>query len=449
MLINKSKKKDMKILKKGWMLALAIVFSVGMQAQKASVETASISLRTYKKTEEKKEIRVHNLKEAKKHIDMAFKNSTTANDPKMWQLRARVYLAIHMDILGEDGKSCIIENEAISIAGEAIINCHKADAKEKYSRASVAYDAFVGIAVSAQGIANNAEIDSNFARAIQYYQIPRDMIPYDDESLIKRQNITSEGLLNSIAFVEFKFEKYEDAKKHYNELIEMGYNDPLIYVDLYTIYLQQDKDTNMAIQTIDKGRMTFDENKMLKDEQIFIYSVANRSEELFVILTDNIEMDAYNSENYEFRGKLHRSEARKFEEQIQEIANSGSKDNTDELEAKVLEHTNKAIEDYNKAIEMDDQNMDVHYELGEMYYIKGADLLDQANALGFNETTKFDKLNAEAKEYFMKAIPSWETLYNYSADEKVKGKAAAFLKQLYLKTEQMDKYKALKAELAQ
>ena len=409
----------MKILKKGGMFILSALLVTGLQAQKASVETASLSLRTYKKTSEKAEVRIHSLKEAKKHVDMAVKNATTSNDPKMWLMRARTYLAIQLDVLGEDGKSCIPMDDPIEVAVEAIINCHKADVKQKYSRSSDAYNAFVPIAVNAKYIGDVSYNAKNYERSIKHYKLARQMFPYDDQSLLKRSNVTDDGLLYNIATTEKLDGKYDDAKKDLNELIDKNYNDPWIYLLLYEIYLDVDNDTNMAIETVDKGRMMFDEDPSLRQQQIFIYSRAGRSQELIDILDDNIEAEPYNGNNYYLRGILYSQ----------------------------LGDVDKAESDYIKAVEYNDELLAAHEDLGKLYYNKGANLADEANKLGLSETEKYNKLNEEVKENFELAIPHFERIYEITTDEKEKNEMANILLSIYLKTEQMDKYKALKAEL--
>ena len=95
----------MKIRKVSIISLIAVLFSIGVSAQKSSVETASLSIKTYKKESERNETRIHSLKEAKKHVDLAVKNETTANDPKMWLMRATTYMAIYSDKLGEGERS--------------------------------------------------------------------------------------------------------------------------------------------------------------------------------------------------------------------------------------------------------------------------------------------------------------------------------------------------------
>lgn len=409
----------MKLIGKIGLTVVGLSLSMGLVAQKASVETASISLKTYNKKGEKVEIRTHSLQEAKKHVDMAYENSTTSNDPKMWLMRARTYLAMQIDTLGEDRKSSLPQDDAIEIAAEAIINCHKADEKEKYSKSSDAYTAFVNIAINARYMADVAYNKKEYDRAIKYYEITRSLLPYDDQALLKRQNITNEGLLYNIATTEKFGEKYEDAKRDFNKLVEKSYNDPWIYLELYDIYLNVDNDTNKAIEIIDKGRMMFEDDPNLRRQQIYIYSASGRSQELIDILDNNIELDPYNANNYYLRGILYAE----------------------------LGKVDMAEKDYLKAVEYNDQLIAAYEDLGKLYYNKGAKIAEEANKLGWNEQDKFNEMNDQVKDYFNRAIPNFEKIYSYTTDDKQRNQAAQVLLSMYLKTEQMDKYKELKAEL--
>lgn len=406
-------------LKKSFSWFLAMTISGVITAQKAHVETVSIALKTYSKSTEKVDIRIHNLKEAKKYIDEAAENPSTSNDPKMWLMRARTYLAMQIDTLGEGRKSSLPHPDAIEIAVISMVNCHKSDQSKKFSRSSEAYTAFVNIAINARFIADVAYNKKEYERSIKYYKLTRELIPYDDESLLKRQNITDDALLFSIATTEKYAGKFADAKRDYNELINRSYNDPWIYLDLCDIYLNEDKDTSEAIKIVDKGRIMFEEDPFLRKQQIYLYSVTGRSQELIDILDKNIELDPYNGNNYYLRGILY-----------------GEMDNVEMAE-----------KDYLKAVEYNDQLLAAYEDLGKLYFNKGAKIADEANKLGFSETEKFNTMNEEVIVYFNKAIPNFERIYELSTEPKDKNQAAQVLLSMYLKTEQMDKYKALKAEL--
>lgn len=394
------------------------LISMAAFPQSMNVETASLSLKTYEKAKEKLEVRQNALKEAKKAIDEASQNTSTSNDPKMWQMRAKTYLAIHTDTLGDGGKPLIQDENAIETAVNSLIALNKADEKGRYSEDATTASVFINTAVNAKYIADVAYNGKNFDRSIKYYELTRKLIPYDHNTQLKRSNITDDGLLFNIATTKKFAGKPAEALTDYEELVKRNYNDPWIYIDLYEIYLDNQKDTAKALETIDKGRQVFDENTQLKRLQIYIYDISGRSDELMKILSENIESDPYNAKNYFLRALMNIR----------------------------MEKEDDAIADLEKSLEMDDQNIQANEELGQLYYSKGADMAEEAANLPFSQNDKFEELNAKSIEYFNKSIPCFERIKNYSSDPKVSGKAAQFLLQMYLKTGQMDKYKALKAE---
>ena len=408
----------MNYLKAAAIVLTGIGFSLSLSAQKASVETASLSLKTYDKKKERSEVRAHSLIEAKEAIDKAAENPSTANDPKMWLMRAKTYLKIQTDTLGEGGKSVIEDQDAIEKAVASIIGLYKADEKEYYTSEATTHSVFVNIAINAKFIADVSYNKKEYDRSIKYYELTRSMGPYDKEDLLKRQNISENALLFSIATTEKIAGKTDEAKAHFDELISLGYNDPWIYLELYDIYLNTDKDTVKALETIDKGRLVFDEDLNLKTQQIYIYDVSGKSEELIKILSQDIEDAPYNGSNYYLRGLLYR---RKKE-------------------------NDKAIADFEKAIENDDQNLIAYKELGELYYEIGAEYTEQANGLPLSQSDKYNELSEKSVQSFEKAIPCFERIKELSTDPKQSGRASQFLMQMYLKTGQMDKYKEIKAE---
>ena len=90
-------------------LLISTISFVGL-AQKANVVNASIALRQEK------------LDEAKKYIDEAYATESTANDPKMWNYRAPIYLEIAL-------KKAELDKDAILKATEAHLKCLQTDHK--------------------------------------------------------------------------------------------------------------------------------------------------------------------------------------------------------------------------------------------------------------------------------------------------------------------------------
>ena len=96
-------------------------FAFVVNAQKHNIVNSSIALKNANKTDG--EEMVSNLIDAKNYIDEAFLNTSTSDEPKMWNYRAKVYLKI---ALLKDQK---IDNDAIFKAKQSHIRCLDRDKK--------------------------------------------------------------------------------------------------------------------------------------------------------------------------------------------------------------------------------------------------------------------------------------------------------------------------------
>ena len=68
-----------------------------VNAQKHNIVNSSIALKNANKTDG--EEMVSNLIDAKNYIDEAFLNTSTSDEPKMWNYRAKVYLKIALKLV--------------------------------------------------------------------------------------------------------------------------------------------------------------------------------------------------------------------------------------------------------------------------------------------------------------------------------------------------------------
>ena len=110
-IILKSMKLNTRIMiRKVFLTLLIAAISIVGFAQKHNVVNASIALRQEK------------LDEAKKYIDEAYTTESTANDPKMWNYRAPIYLEIAQ-------KKSELDKDAVLKATEAYLRCLQTDHK--------------------------------------------------------------------------------------------------------------------------------------------------------------------------------------------------------------------------------------------------------------------------------------------------------------------------------
>ena len=205
-----------KMLRKGILTLLISTVSFVGFAQKHNVVNASIALRQEK------------LDEAKKYIDEAYTTESTANDPKMWNYRAPIYLKIAQ-------KKSELDKDAVLKATEAYLKCLQTDHKGRVvvKKWTAKEDLLSGLVQCAYKLFNQAIEEYNagqYKRAIKLYNAIFDVIPHDEEDQLKRGNITKETILYNSFFASNKMKDNKKSKELLQQLIDINFNEPAIYI---------------------------------------------------------------------------------------------------------------------------------------------------------------------------------------------------------------------------
>ncbi len=208
------------------------------------------------------------------------------------------------------------------------------------------------------------------------------------------------------------------AKQIYDGLIMLKYNidgnGPSLYRSLANIYTKEG-DKVKAQEYIKKGRVAYPNDYNLIVTELDGYLAAGKHQEALENLNLAITNNAKNEVLYFARGTVYEN----------------------------LKNEDKAVADYKKAIEIKSDYYDAHFNLGAYYFNKGAEKINDANALPYSEAKKFEALKAEAKVLFEKAIPSIEKANELNPKDV---DTANMLIKVYTQTEQYEKAKVLKAK---
>ncbi len=350
--------------------------------------------------------------DAKKWIDLAAENELTANNPKMWYYRGKTYLAIHTDKAWQN-----LDAEAVEKAAISFINCMKTDVKKLYTD-----DCKKLVWVAGIGLFDNAIMfaqKNEFSTSMRYYNLIFDIIPLDEDNNLKRNNITAEVVHKNIAYTALKAKDPSTAKIHFQKLIDSNFNDPKIYLNMAKIYLDQ-KDTISALKYIEQGKAIFDDNLNLITEEMNIYLVQGKTDILIAKLSESIEANPDNELLYLNRGMMYESKKN---------------------------HDSAAL-DYKKAIELNPDQLDANYNLGVLYFNEAAGMANAANAIKAND--EFAKAKQKYEQKFKDAAPFLEEALKLNSrkteDHQLMYTATLnSLKQLYVRTGEMDKYEKIKA----
>jgi len=254
-------------------------------AQKASVQSAADLLK------------LKDIMKAKQFIDEAAVYESTANDPKMWYYRGKVYQEIN-------DSSTLSKSfpDAAYIATQSFINCIKTDKKEYYTDSTNIFTWIAGYSLYNRAV-DEYQI-GNTETAMKYYTLLQEVFPYDKDNNLKRNNITPDIVTKNLYLCAFRLKDYANAKLYLQKLIDVKFNDPSIYIGMSRILLEE-KDTVRALEYVEMGRVAFEEHTGLINQEIAIYSAQGKTNELIEKVSAVIATDPENERLYSMRGTLY------------------------------------------------------------------------------------------------------------------------------------------------
>ena len=372
-------------------------FCTILVAQKHNIVNASIALKN------------ENFSDAKKYIDEAFFNESTSNSAKMWNYRAPIYLQIAL-------KEPKLDNDAIIKATEAHIKCLQQDKKGRVivRKWTNKEDVLAGIVQCAYKLFNLAIEDfntGNYERAIKLYSTIFDVIPFDEENQLKRGNISKETILYNSFFASKKMKDNTTSKNLLQQLVDMNFNEPAIYIHMSNIFIEEDN-IDQALNYLSIGRDMFEEDQSLINTEINLYIQLGRTSELIVKLGEAIELDEENDLLFFNRGTMY--------DQNGDFSN--------------------AERDYLTSLELNSSSFGANYNLGALYFNTGVETNNKANSTSNNSSYK--KLKKQADLSFSKALPYLEYAYEINSDDRntlLSLKQLYYLKGDYKKSEQIKK----------
>ena len=357
--------------------------SVVTFAQKHNIVNASIALRN------------ENFVEAKQYIDEAYNNESTSNEAKMWNYRSKIYLEI-----AKQHKE--LDSEAIFKATEAHLKCMQKDKKGRVivRKWTAEEDVLSGL-VNCGYLLFNAAIDSynteDYKASLKYYSTIFDIIPYDSEDQLKRGNITKETILFNSFFSSNKMKDNAKSKELLQELININFNEPAIYIHMSNIYMDEGN-SDKALEYLALGREMFEMDQGLVNTEINLYIQLGRTSELIGKLGEALELDPENDLLLFNRGTIYDQQG---------------------------DFTN-AEADYKASLVINPDAFGTNYNLGALYFNTAIEQNNKANATSNNLTHK--KLKSKADALFAKALPFLEKAYAIDSKDK---NTLLSLKQLY------------------
>lgn len=381
------------------LLMLAGSIAISAFAQKSKVESAAIYLRN------------NEIEDAKKAIDEAVEHPDTKTDPKAWFYFVSVYDSIERN---KQFKQLINEPNLVQKYHEACKKCIEFDIKNKYSY-YCKEQAIINSAFMAFNKGIEAYENKKFTDAIAYYQMVLDVIPYDKNGDLRKNNLAESNVVLYMAYAAIQGDNKPKAKELINRLMGLNYDDPVIYLQMVVMHLEEG-DTANAIIYVDKAKEKFPTNKDIINTELNIYLAQGKQDVLLNKLNAAIENDPYAAMLYYVRGNVYdnfASAENKKAKEAKEIATTAKKraltekdpakkqklnasaaakqKEENELIKKSKTYIVNAEADYLKVIELEPTNIDAYYNIGAITNNKTAEIMEAINNISAPTNTEFDK----------------------------------------------------------
>ena len=430
-------------MKKTLLVLLCLVTLSGW-AQKSQIESAALYFNNAE------------MEDAKKAIDAAFEHPDTKDNVKMLYYRAAIYDTI---ATSKDEKVRKLDIDAAEKWALAAKRCLELDKKEIYKE-QIEYN-IVNAAFACNSAAYEASQRGDYKKIQSYYQLVIDLLPYDKNGDMKTNNLTEKSIVFNQFYFANKEKIKEDQKKYLKRLIELDYQDHLIYAYLTNIYLEEG-DTNTAISYLEKGRTLFPEKKDLIGQEINIYIAQNKLDILMQKVELANEQKPEDPDLIYTRGNLYDNAATGFAKEIKKYKEEAAAINKKakieknvatkkqleaqakdlstkvmELNKKAAQYQSKAEVDYFKAIELNPDMIDAYYNLGALTNNKTTSIAEKINSIDAKTQTEYDKkFNAFKKvqdSIFTVAIGQFEKVIEIAEVKSEKTPEDKAIKYAYLK----------------
>lgn len=350
------------------------------------------------------------LDKAKEAIDAASGHEQTSTMAKTWFYRGNVYLAI---FASKDEKFKALHPDAAGEAYNSYLKAYDFDTKK--------------IDINELNQAFASLVPALFTKGVEYYNGKKwdDAISTFEKCMFintKFGHIDTLSCFNAGLSAERAGAKDtimdaydEKAVGFYRKCIELGYGGAKVYANLSDVYKKAHKEAE-ALQVIKEGRAKYANDQDLITAEINYYLGKGMFEEALGNLGLAIQNDPQNQTFYFARGSIY--------------------DQKKELE--------KAEADYKKAIELKPDYFDALYNLGALFFNNGAEIFNQANDLPLNEMKKSEELRTVANNKFTTALPYLEKAHELNPSDR---NTMISLKQLYVRTNQTEKYNKINEKL--
>lgn len=348
-----------------------------------------------------------NFEEALETINAAVdpsneKAEKTIEWPRTWEVRGEIYQSIYQS---EDKAVKKLADDPLQEALRSYKKALELDEDDKFSKSikiklTLLTNDFTNKAIEAFN-------EENYDKALQAFE---NILEIQNTDVIKADNpeAVDTVILYNAGLAAYNSQNYDKAIEYYQKAADYGYNGARTYSLLSESY-KLNNDTLGALQVLKEGFEKYPDDNNILTSMIQVYLDMDQTEEAMKYLNMAIQQDPTNATFYFALGTLHEKQGNEQE----------------------------AIDAYEKAIELDDEYFDAFYNLGALYYNKGVNQIEVANAVPPNENERYQEELEKANVWFRKALPYMERCLELNPDHPM---TLESLKNLYYRLKMMDKY---------
>lgn len=345
------------------------------------------------------------LDKAKIAIDEASVHPKTSMEAKTWLYRGQVYYKIWQS---KDEKIKNLDPDALKQAYQAFVRCKELDLNKRYED-----DIRFELTRTAAEYFNRGSIafeQKRFAESLESFEavVAISKLPYI--------NMLDTGAVYNAALAADEAGIRDKAMTYYRQTADFNYGGSDVYH--YIALLQmKDGDTVAAMKTYEQGIGKFPESSInLYVAIINVYLEKKDLVNAFSYIEKALEKDPTNWSLWRVYG--------------------------DALVAK--NDDEKAVAAYEKLIELKPDDFNGYYMAGYVYFNKGVEENDKANAIPLNDEVGYKAAVARADEQFKLSLPYFEKAYVLKKDDS---DLLTGLKQLYYRFKETDKLKEVQARI--
>ncbi|NCG29821.1 MAG: tetratricopeptide repeat protein [Bacteroidetes bacterium] len=355
------------------------------------------------------------LLKAKIEIEPATTHAKTGIDGKTWYYRGMIHEQIYFsedEALKDQKAGTLIEAvKSFSKArelGSKKINMN--DLNDRYRR--------LGAYCYQEGV--NMFNVSDFNAAYDYFTTC--------SSVATAFDVIDSGAVFNTAIAAMRAKKYDVAIEKFKESITLNYSLEESYINLANTYKGLGN-TEEYKATLAAAREAVPNSQSIITAEIDIYLASKEYDKALSNLDVAIQNDPSNSSLFFARGNI-------LDHQQASMLADGNRE-------EAIPVYEKALVDYKKALELKPDFFDAAYSLGALYYNRGADMINEANMI--TDDNKYKLAKEDSEEVLKTALPYLEKAHEIKPDDV---STMTSLKELYARTNQMEKYEVMNKKLS-